>query len=48
MKPSKRERYMWTRVKELEQEVKELTRTIELILTDKNVYSNLKRAKENK
>ena len=34
---------MWTRVKELEQEVKELTRTIEIILSDKQVYNNLKK-----
>ena len=46
MKPSERERYMWTRVKELEQEVKELRRTIEIILNDKQVYNNLKKEKK--
>ena len=44
--PSKREGYMWTRVKELEQEVKELRRTIEIILNDKQVYNNLKKEKK--
>ncbi len=46
IEPSKRERYMWTRVKELEQEVKELRRTIEIILNDKQVYNNLKKEKK--
>ena len=37
---------MWTRVKELEQEFKELRRTIEIILNDKQVYNNLKKEKK--
>ena len=46
IEPSKRERYMWIRVKELEQEVKELRRTIEIILDYKQVYNNLKKEKK--